>query len=102
MGRRKWTPEGAYKGGGRCGCTIGAPSTELSLGGLLASRARLRFTRPKACTARSVGEQEQSAWCGSRGGVTVRRAGQGTAKVRLLLVWTRGFTAALGCWRREG
>ena len=40
---------------------IGAPSAELSLGGLLASRAHLRFTRRPGCTATAAGKQEQAA-----------------------------------------
>jgi hypothetical protein len=39
-----------------CGA-LGAPSAGLSLGGLLASRARLRFTRRGQCTANKSGGQ---------------------------------------------
>src|SRR5262249_29146095 len=39
---------------------FGAPSAGLSLGGLLASRAHLRFTRRGACTATTIGEQGQA------------------------------------------
>lgn len=38
---------------------IGVPSTGLSLGGLLASRARFRFTRPSGNTSAASGRQEQ-------------------------------------------
>jgi reverse transcriptase-like protein len=41
--------------------TIGAPSAGLSLGGLRARRARLRFARPQRCTATSPARQEQAA-----------------------------------------
>jgi hypothetical protein len=40
---------------------FGTPSTGLSLGGLLASRARLRFTRHRGCTQCRAGKQEQTA-----------------------------------------
>lgn len=44
---------------------IGVPSTELSLGWMLASRANLRFTRPKGDTAKAPKKQEQAKVCRS-------------------------------------
>jgi len=43
-----------------CGA-IGAPSAELSLGGLLASRAHLCFSRREGCISTAVTKQEQAA-----------------------------------------
>lgn len=42
------------------GAVIGVPSTELSLGWMLASRASLRFTRRGGNTARVPKKQEQA------------------------------------------
>jgi hypothetical protein len=47
-------------------CTNGAPSAGLSLGGLPASRARLRFTRRRGCTASPAGEQGQRPQAGEQ------------------------------------
>ena len=53
-------PRTSYVVGGRFErCTIGAPSTELSLGGLLASRAHLRFTRRADNTEIGSDKQEE-------------------------------------------
>ncbi len=46
---------------------IGVPSTELSLGGMLASRARLRFTRLKGDIANGPRKQEQPVIAGQEG-----------------------------------
>src|SRR5262249_6491682 len=82
-GRERSWPMGQQSGSGaRGGCTIGAPSAGLSLGGLLASRARLCFTRRGACTARAAREQEQAAGTSGSESVSVRRAGRGVAKER--------------------
>jgi hypothetical protein len=43
---------------------IGVPSAELSLGGMLASRARLRFTRRDGDTGMAPTKQDQSKVAG--------------------------------------
>jgi hypothetical protein len=47
--------------------TIGVPSAELSLGGMLASRARLRFTRRAVDTADRSALQDQVTVAGQEG-----------------------------------
>ncbi len=43
---------------------IGVPSTGLSLGWMLASRANLRFTRLNGDTAKALEKQEQAKFAG--------------------------------------
>src|SRR4051794_32745101 len=49
MGNEETDPRPPAWAGACVGCTLGAPSSGLSLVGLLASRARLRFTRLAPC-----------------------------------------------------
>ena len=68
---------------------IGVPSTELSLGWMLASRANLRFTRREVDTAsvsRKQGQQE----------LPVRKAGKNVAKEWPFFVQRMGSTLVLG------
>jgi hypothetical protein len=46
---------------------IGVPSTGLSLGRMLASRANLRFTRRDDDTARAPAKQDQAEFAGREG-----------------------------------
>jgi hypothetical protein len=52
------------------GHAIGAPSAGLSLVGVLASRARLRFTRPAEDSARPLTLQDQNERAGWSGPTT--------------------------------
>jgi hypothetical protein len=54
---------------------IGVPSTGLSLGGMLASRARLRFARPEVDTARELAQQDQPSVAGREAGESVAKEG---------------------------
>ncbi len=64
---------------------IGVPSTGLSLGGLLASRARLRFTRCEGDTASGSSQQEQST-------MSVKQIGECVAKEGRFSVQRMGST----------
>jgi hypothetical protein len=65
---------------------IGVPSTELSLGGMLASRARLRFTRREGDIASESRKQDQS-------GMPVREGGKCVAKEGPFFVQRMGSTS---------
>ena len=56
----KQAPDHLVEAGAIVWSALGAPSAGLSLGGLLASRARLRFTRRAGCTAMAIAVQEQA------------------------------------------
>jgi hypothetical protein len=55
LGRRSWALSP------RSGSALGAPSAGLSLGGLLASRARLRFTQRRPIYPAQETTQDESA-----------------------------------------
>jgi len=59
MGEEEVGPRTTYVGGGRLGCTIGTPSTRLSLVGLRPRRARLRFTRRRKRNDKTAEEQDE-------------------------------------------
>ncbi len=74
---------------------IGVPSAGLSLGGLLASRARLRFTRPGVNSSNENGRQGQRARdqvCS----IAVMTTGWGVAKEWPFFVQRSGSTSLLG------
>ena len=72
---------------------LGAPSAGLSLGRLLASRARLRLARRGGNNPRQVVEQEQRDGESTKRWL-VRKASQGVAKECSFFVQTMGSTAS--------
>src|ERR1700677_4929781 len=73
---------------------IGVPSTELSLGGMLASRARLRFTRREGDIASASRKQDQP-------GMPVREGGKCVAKEGPFFVQRMGSTSVAPLPRYE-